>query len=78
MHEMVLFVAIVGNLQGRRIIKMFNCFDKVVTVAADFFQSTKTALSSQFHAFNAVNDRRILHVDICLRPYIDSLSLLQG
>lgn len=75
---MVMFVAILGDLQGCGIIKMFDCFDKVVIVGADFSQSAKTTLSSQFHAFNAVNDWQNLHVDICLRPYIDSLSLLQG
>lgn len=72
---MVLFVSIAGNLQVGKIIWMFDCFLGVVIVAADFFQCVKTFISSQFYAFTAVNDWLILHVDRCLRPYINSLSL---
>jgi len=30
------------------------------------------------HAFNAANGSQTIDVDACLRPYIDSLSFLQG
>ena len=33
-------------------------------------QPAKRAISSRFHAFTAVNGWPMLHVDMCLRPYI--------